>query len=52
VRGAARAAVGIVAGLEGGGGAAEGGHRMTAARVTEQRVHDHARRQPSRERPA
>jgi len=25
---------------------------MTAARVTEQRVHDHARYQPGRERPA
>jgi len=52
VRGAAGAAVGVVAGLEGGGGAAEGGHRMTAARVTEQRVHDHACCQPGRERPA
>ena len=36
--GAAAAAVGVVAGLERGGGAAERGHRMTAPRVAEQRV--------------
>ena len=36
--GAAAAAVGVVAGLERGGGAAERGHRVTAARVAEQRI--------------
>ena len=36
--GAAAAAVGVVAGFERGGGAAERGHRVTAARVAEQRI--------------
>ena len=35
MRGAAAAAVGVVARLERGGGATERGHRMTAARVAE-----------------
>ncbi|MGD0609443.1 MAG: hypothetical protein ABSA53_38455 [Streptosporangiaceae bacterium] len=33
-------------------GTAESGHRMTAARVAEQRIKAHAGRQPGRERPA
>jgi hypothetical protein len=41
VRGAAATAVGVVAGLEPGGGAAERGHRVTAARVAEQRIERH-----------
>ena len=52
VGGAAAAAVGVVAGLERRGGAAERGHRMTAARVAEQRVERHAGRQAGGQRPA
>jgi hypothetical protein len=52
VRGAAGAAVGVVAGLERRGGAAERSHRVTAARVTEQRVERHAGRQPGGQRPS
>ncbi len=38
VRSAAYAAVAVVAGLQRGGGPAEGGHRMAAAGVAEQGV--------------
>ncbi len=51
--GAAQPGVGVVAGLKRGGGAAERGHRMAAARVAEQGVQRHARRQARlRQRPA
>ena len=52
MRGAAAAAVRVVAGLERGGGTAERGDGMTAARVAEQRVERHARRQPGGQRPS
>jgi hypothetical protein len=52
VGGAAATAVGVVAGLERGGGAAERGHRVTAARVAEQRIERHAGYQPGGERPS
>ena len=45
--GAAPRGVGVVAGLERGGGAAERGHRMTAPRIAEQRVRGHARARPA-----
>ena len=41
VRGAAQPGIGVVAGLERGGGPAERGHRVTAAGVAEQRVERH-----------
>jgi hypothetical protein len=44
VNGAAAAAVGVVAGLEHGGGAAERGHRMTAAGVADKGVEGDSRR--------
>jgi len=52
VRGAAGAAVSVVAGLERGGGAAARGHRVTAARVAEQRIERDAGYQPGGERPS
>ena len=51
VRGAAAAAVGVIAGLERGGSAAERGHRVTAARVAEQRVERYACYQPGGQGP-
>jgi hypothetical protein len=52
VGGAAATAVGVIAGLERGGGATERGHRVTAARVAEQRVERHAGYQPGGQRPS
>jgi hypothetical protein len=52
VRGAAAAAVGVVASFQGRGGAAEGGNRVTAARVAEQRVERHACYQPGGQGPS
>jgi hypothetical protein len=44
VRGTAAAAVGVVAGLERGGGTAERRHRMTAAGVADNGVEGDSRR--------
>jgi len=52
VRGTAAAAVGVVAGLERRGGPAERGHRMTPARVADQRVERHAGDQPGGDGPS
>jgi hypothetical protein len=52
VRGAAQPGVGVVAGLKRGGGPAERGHRVIAARVAEQRVERHPGGEPGGERPA
>ena len=52
VGGAARAGVGVVAGLQRGGGPAEGGHGVKSAGIAEQRVERHPGREPGRERPA
>jgi hypothetical protein len=52
VRGAAAAAVGVVAGLECRGGPAERGHRMTPARVADQGVERHAGDQPGGDGPS
>jgi hypothetical protein len=52
VRGAAQPGIGVVAGLERGGGPAERGHRVTAAGVAEQCVEGHAGGEACGERPA
>jgi len=49
---AAATAVGVVTGLERSGGAAERGHRVTAARIAEQRIERYAGYQPGGERPS
>ena len=51
MRGAAEPGVGVVTGLERGGGPAERGHRVTAARVAEQRVERHPAGQADGKRP-
>jgi transketolase len=51
VRGAAEPGVGVVAGLERGGGPAERGHRVTAAGIAEQRVEGHPGGEAGGERP-
>jgi hypothetical protein len=52
VGGAAAAAIGVVTGLEGRGGAAERGHRVTAPRVADQRVERYAYGQPGGDGPS
>ena len=52
VGGAARAGVGVVAGLERCCGPAERGHRVTAAGVAGQRIQRHPGGEPGRERPS
>jgi hypothetical protein len=52
MRGAAAAAVGVVAGLERRGGPAERGHRMAAARVADQGVKRYAGDQPGGDGPS
>ncbi len=51
MHGAAQPGVGVVAGLERGGGPAERGHRVKAAGVAEQRVERHPGGEADRERP-
>jgi len=51
VQRAAQPVIRVAAGLQPRGGAAEGRHRVPAARVSDQRVQCHARGQASRQRP-